>query len=68
MVCTIPFGFPYDVEYPIQIHGFDPTFHFVGMTFNPEGFTEMTRRTSAGRPTVKRLPSGNTRLPGSLNG
>jgi FtsP/CotA-like multicopper oxidase with cupredoxin domain len=31
----------YDVEYPIQIHGFDPTFHFVGMTFNPEGFTEM---------------------------
>ena len=20
----------YDVEYPIQIHGFDPTFHFVG--------------------------------------
>jgi FtsP/CotA-like multicopper oxidase with cupredoxin domain len=31
----------YDVEYPIQIHGFDPTFHFVGMTFNPEGFTDM---------------------------
>jgi FtsP/CotA-like multicopper oxidase with cupredoxin domain len=31
----------YDVEYPIQIHGFDPSFHFVGMTFNPEGFTEM---------------------------
>lgn len=31
----------YDVEYPIQIHGFDPNFHFVGMTFNPEGFTEM---------------------------
>jgi FtsP/CotA-like multicopper oxidase with cupredoxin domain len=31
----------YDVEYPLQIHGFDPTFHFVGMTFNPEGFTEM---------------------------
>ena len=26
----------YDVEYPIQIHGFDPNFHFVGMTFNPE--------------------------------
>src|ERR1700686_3928387 len=23
----------YDVEYPIQIHGFDPNFHFVGMTF-----------------------------------
>ena len=31
----------YDVEYPLQIHGFDPTFHFVGMTFNPEGFTDM---------------------------
>ena len=31
----------YDVEYPIQIHGFDPNFHFVGMTFNPEAFTEM---------------------------
>ncbi len=31
----------YDVEYPIQIHGFDPNFHFVGMTFNPEGFTDM---------------------------
>jgi FtsP/CotA-like multicopper oxidase with cupredoxin domain len=31
----------YDVEYPLQIHGFDPSFHFVGMTFNPEGFTEM---------------------------
>ncbi|MGE5320071.1 MAG: multicopper oxidase domain-containing protein [Hyphomicrobiaceae bacterium] len=31
----------YDVEYPIQIHGFDPTFHFVGMTFNPEPFTDM---------------------------
>ena len=31
----------YDVEYPIQIHGFDPSFHFVGMTFNPESFTDM---------------------------
>jgi FtsP/CotA-like multicopper oxidase with cupredoxin domain len=31
----------YDVEYPIQIHGFDPNFHFVGMTFNPEAFFEM---------------------------
>src|SRR5438046_3191836 len=31
----------YDVEYPIQIHGFDPNFHFVGMTFNPEAFTDM---------------------------
>jgi FtsP/CotA-like multicopper oxidase with cupredoxin domain len=31
----------YDVEYPLQIHGFDPTFHFVGMTFNPEEFVDM---------------------------
>ncbi len=31
----------YDVEFPIQIHGFDPSFHFVGMTFNPEQFVDM---------------------------
>jgi FtsP/CotA-like multicopper oxidase with cupredoxin domain len=31
----------YDVEYPIQIHGFDPNFHFVGMTFNPESFVDL---------------------------
>jgi FtsP/CotA-like multicopper oxidase with cupredoxin domain len=31
----------YDVEYALQIHGFDPNFHFVGMTFNPEGFADM---------------------------
>src|SRR6267143_321361 len=31
----------YDIELPIQIHGFDPNFHFVGMTFNPEGFADM---------------------------
>ena len=31
----------YDVEYPIQIHSFDPNFHFVGMTFNPESFNDM---------------------------
>jgi FtsP/CotA-like multicopper oxidase with cupredoxin domain len=31
----------YDVEYPIQIHGFDPNFHFIGMTFNPESFVDM---------------------------
>ena len=31
----------YDVEYPLQMHGFDPNFHFVGMTFNPEMFTDM---------------------------
>jgi FtsP/CotA-like multicopper oxidase with cupredoxin domain len=31
----------YDVEVPLQMHGFDPNFHFVGMTFNPEGFADM---------------------------
>jgi FtsP/CotA-like multicopper oxidase with cupredoxin domain len=31
----------YDVEYPLQMMGFDPNFHFVGMTFNPETFTDM---------------------------
>ena len=31
----------YDVEYPLQMHGFDPNFHFVGMTFNPEIFVDM---------------------------
>ena len=31
----------YDVEYPIQLMGFDPTFHYVGMTFNPEDFSGM---------------------------
>jgi FtsP/CotA-like multicopper oxidase with cupredoxin domain len=31
----------YDVEYPIQMMGFDPNFHFVGMTFNPEAFTDL---------------------------
>ena len=31
----------YDVEVPIQMMGFDPNFHFVGMTFNPEAFADM---------------------------
>jgi hypothetical protein len=31
----------YDVEYPIQMMGFDPNFHYVGMTFNPEDFSGM---------------------------
>jgi FtsP/CotA-like multicopper oxidase with cupredoxin domain len=31
----------YDVEYPIQLMGFDPNFHYVGMTFNPEAFVDM---------------------------
>jgi hypothetical protein len=31
----------YDVDVPIQMHGFDPNFHYVGMTFNAEGFSDM---------------------------
>ncbi len=31
----------YDVEAPIQLMGFDPNFHFIGMTFNPEPFVDM---------------------------
>ncbi len=31
----------YDIDVPLQIHGFDPNFHMVGMTFNPEGFSDM---------------------------
>jgi hypothetical protein len=31
----------YEIDVPLQIHGFDPNFHFVGMTFNPEGFADM---------------------------
>src|SRR5882672_4340376 len=31
----------YNVEYPLQMMSFDPNFHFVGMTFNPESFTDM---------------------------
>src|SRR3984957_9484464 len=31
----------YEVDVPMQMHGFDPNFHFGGMTFNPEGFADM---------------------------
>jgi hypothetical protein len=31
----------YDYDIPIQMMGFDPNFHFVGMTFNPEAFVDM---------------------------
>jgi FtsP/CotA-like multicopper oxidase with cupredoxin domain len=31
----------YDVEYPIQMMGFDPDFHFAGMTFNRDAFAGM---------------------------
>ena len=32
-------------QYPLQMHGFDPNFHFVGMTFNPEMFVDMKGHT-----------------------
>jgi hypothetical protein len=31
----------YDIDVPIQQHGFDPNFHYVGMTFNAEGFSDI---------------------------
>ncbi|KAA6465410.1 multicopper oxidase family protein [Acidobacteria bacterium AB60] len=31
----------YDVEFPVQMMGFDPFFHYVGTTFNPESFAGM---------------------------
>jgi len=31
----------YDVEYPIQMMGFDPNFHYISMTFNPGAFPDM---------------------------
>jgi|GEM_PF-389739 len=31
----------YDVEIPLQSMGYDPNFHFVGMTFNTEPFADM---------------------------
>jgi hypothetical protein len=31
----------YDVEYPMQLMSFDPNFHYVAMTFNPENFAGM---------------------------
>ena len=34
----------YDIDVPIQIHGFDPNFHFVGQTFNEEGFADMKNK------------------------
>jgi FtsP/CotA-like multicopper oxidase with cupredoxin domain len=61
----------YDVEYPIQMHGFDPNFHFVGMTFNPEMFVDMKDKyfllngrsypdTVTPGPQATTTPDGNT--------
>jgi hypothetical protein len=54
----------YDVDVPIQIHGFDPNFHFVGMTFNSEGFTDMKDKyfllNGRSYPDTIGVPSGAT--------
>ena len=62
----------YDVEYPIQIHGFDPNFHFIGMTFNAEDFFDMKNKyfTLNGRSypdTVGGYVCTGSELPGTRN-
>lgn len=65
----------YDVEHPIQMMGFDPNFHYIGMTFNPEPFVDMKDKyfTLSGRsypdtigvPGYANLPVSSTNpLPG----
>jgi multicopper oxidase len=53
----------YDIDVPIQIHGFDPNFHFVGMTFNPEGFSDMKDKyfllNGRSYPDTAGLPAGS---------
>ena len=57
----------YDVEYPIQMHGFDPNFHFVGTTFNPEAFVDMKDKyfllNGRGYPDTVGPNSGSNALP-----
>jgi hypothetical protein len=57
----------YDVELPLQIHGFDPSFHFVGMTFNPEGFEDMKDKyfllNGRSYPDTVNKTGNNTELP-----
>jgi len=52
----------YEIDVPIQIHDFDPNFHFVGMTFNPEGFADMKDKyfllNGRSYPDTVGLPSG----------
>jgi hypothetical protein len=60
----------YDIDVPIQIHGFDPNFHFVGMTFNPEGFSDMKDKyfllNGRSYPDTAGLPAGS--IPGWTGG
>jgi len=68
----------YDIDVPIQIHGFDPNFHFVGMTFNPEGFADMKDKyfllngrsypDTVGIPGYAGGPSGSTANPDASSG
>jgi hypothetical protein len=60
----------YDIDVPLQIHGFDPNFHFVGMTFNPEGFADMKDKyfllNGRSYPDTVALPTGS--VPGWTGG
>jgi multicopper oxidase len=60
----------YDIDVPVQIHGFDPNFHFVGMTFNPEGFADMKDKyfllNGRSYPDTVALPAGS--VPGWTGG
>jgi len=60
----------YDIDVPIQIHGFDPDFHFIGMTFNPEGFADMKDKyfllNGRSYPDTVGLPAGS--IPGWTGG
>jgi Multicopper oxidase len=60
----------YDIDVPLQIHGFDPNFHFVGMTFNPEGFADMKDKyfllNGRSYPDTVGLPTGS--VPGWTGG
>jgi FtsP/CotA-like multicopper oxidase with cupredoxin domain len=68
----------YDIDVPLQIHGFDPNFHFVGMTFNPEGFADMKDKyfllngrsypDTVGVPGYAGGPSGSSANPDASSG
>lgn len=60
----------YDVEYPIQLMGFDPNFHYIGMTFNPEPFADMKDKYfllgGRGYPDTVNANSNDLKSPGPL--
>lgn len=57
----------YDVEYPIQLMGFDPQFHYVGMTFNYEAFSGLKDKyfMLSGRSYPDTVSTGPISTPGS---